>query len=183
MSEELKWHTGRPDGFVIAAIEWYDGLETVTACWIYDPQNKEWTDGNHGIMVTPDRWVDINTYIEITKAQLAAAKEAERTLEYIGYQYKTERDAARSENERLRAQIATHIEYDPASRDTENDLHMVCVQAVGEMMKAGITRHISYVDSGDLTAFGYPGWPGESNSIPKVTIEWVDIAETIDDGD
>ena len=79
LSEELKWHTERPDGFVVAVFEWYNGIETETTYGIYDPREKEWTDGNCGVMVTPDRWVDINTYIETTRAELAAAQaEVER---------------------------------------------------------------------------------------------------------
>ena len=42
---------------------------------------------------------------DVLRAELAAAKKAEQTLEYVGYQYKTERDAAQAEVERLREAI------------------------------------------------------------------------------
>ena len=97
MSDELKWHTERPSGFVVAVFEWYDGLETETTYGIYDPREREWTDGNCGVMVTPVRWVDINTYIETTKAENARLRAQLETAKAWIPQWAQEDDSAEDE--------------------------------------------------------------------------------------
>jgi hypothetical protein len=58
-------------------------------------------------------------------------------------------------------------------------LHEICIEAVEKMVADDITRHISYISPEDNLSFCLK----HGGKIPKVTIEWVDEAESFPKSD